>query len=120
MAQLNVTLGGAKGLEKLVGALTEKNRKEIAESCKLDKFAKVFEDGELVGACYALFENDLNVTRAAGALYMHRNTLTYKLRKLQENTGLDICTFDGAVAFVLMRSLYVAGKADRKTGKVYR
>ncbi|MCD7818671.1 MAG: helix-turn-helix domain-containing protein [Lachnospiraceae bacterium] len=45
------------------------------------------------------FENNLNVSETARQLYIHRNTLVYRLEKLQKSTGLDIRVFDDALTF---------------------
>ncbi len=51
-------------------------------------------------------ENGMNVSRTARILYMHRNTLIYRLNKISAETGLDIRVFDMAVTFEILRSLY--------------
>ena len=43
------------------------------------------------------YECGLNVSEAARKMFLHRNTLVYRLDKLQKDTGLDIRTFDGAL-----------------------
>jgi len=45
------------------------------------------------------FENSLNVSETSRQLYIHRNTLVYRLDKLQKNTGLDLRVFDDAITF---------------------
>lgn len=45
------------------------------------------------------FENNLNVSETSRQLYVHRNTLVYRLEKLQKSTGLDIRVFDDALTF---------------------
>ena len=45
------------------------------------------------------FENNLNISETARQLYVHRNTLVYRIEKLQKDTGLDICNFDYALTF---------------------
>ena len=46
-----------------------------------------------------VFENNLNVSETARQLFVHRNTLVYRLEKLQKSTGLDIRVFDDALTF---------------------
>ncbi|MDD4188497.1 MAG: helix-turn-helix domain-containing protein [Eubacteriales bacterium] len=46
-----------------------------------------------------LFENNLNISETARLLYIHRNTLIYRLEKIKKATGLDLREFDDAVAF---------------------
>ena len=45
------------------------------------------------------FENSLNVSETARQLFVHRNTLVYRLEKLQRATGLDIRNFEDAMTF---------------------
>lgn len=51
------------------------------------------------------FENSLNLSETARQLYIHRNTLVYRLDKVQRNIGLDLRDFDDAVTFKLMMLL---------------
>ena len=48
------------------------------------------------------FENNLNVSETSRQLYIHRNTLVYRLDKLQKMTGLDLRNFDDAIIFKIM------------------
>ena len=45
------------------------------------------------------FENNLNVSETSRQLYIHRNTLVYRLDKIQKITGLDLRMFDDAIIF---------------------
>ena len=45
------------------------------------------------------FENNLNVSETSRQLFVHRNTLVYRIEKLHQATGLDIRTFDDALTF---------------------
>ena len=45
------------------------------------------------------FENNLNVSETSRQLFIHRNTLVYRIEKLQKSTGLDIRVFDDALTF---------------------
>lgn len=45
------------------------------------------------------FENSLNVSETSRQLYIHRNTLVYRLDKIQKMTGLDLRIFDDAITF---------------------
>lgn len=58
-------------------------------------------DDETLKIAEAFFANDLNISQAAQELYIHRNTLVYRLAKLEKETGLDIRTFDDALTFKL-------------------
>ncbi|MBR6229402.1 MAG: helix-turn-helix domain-containing protein [Eubacterium sp.] len=56
-------------------------------------------DEEMLTTIDQFFENNLNVSKTSRELYIHRNTLVYRLDKLQKMTGLDIQTFDDAITF---------------------
>lgn len=58
-------------------------------------------DEETIITIYKFFENSLNISETARNLYIHRNTLVYRLDKLQKATGLDIKNFDDALTFKL-------------------
>ena len=45
------------------------------------------------------FENNLNVSETSRQLFVHRNTLVYRLDKIERVTGLDLRKFDDAVVF---------------------
>ncbi|WP_077617116.1 PucR family transcriptional regulator [Bacillus sinesaloumensis] len=58
-------------------------------------------DLELLETVKVFFESDLNVSNAAKRLYMHRNSLQYRIEKFTEKTGIDIKHFHGAVTTYL-------------------
>ena len=56
-------------------------------------------DEEILTTVNKFFENNLNVSETSRQLFVHRNTLVYRLEKLQKATGLDVRTFDDALTF---------------------
>ncbi len=56
-------------------------------------------DEETLITINKFFENSLNVSETSRQLYIHRNTLVYRLDKLQKNTGLDLRVFEDAITF---------------------
>jgi len=66
-------------------------------------------DDEILNTVNKFFENNLNVSETSRQLYIHRNTLVYRLDKLQKMTGLDLRNFDDAIIFkiTLMVSKYM-------------
>lgn len=56
-------------------------------------------DDETLTTINKFFENNLNVSETSRQLFIHRNTLVYRIEKLQKATGLDIRTFDDAMTF---------------------
>jgi carbohydrate diacid regulator len=56
-------------------------------------------DEETLITINRFFDNNLNVSETSRQLYIHRNTLVYRLDKLQKMTGLDIRLFEDAITF---------------------
>ena len=61
-------------------------------------------DREMLLTVKALFEHNLNISSASRALFVHRNSLLYRIDKLQNMTGLDIRKFEDAVMLRLLLS----------------
>ena len=68
--------------------------KEIFDGRSPDDF-----DEEILSTINKFFENSLNVSETSRQLYIHRNTLVYRLDKLQKSTGLDLRVFEDAITF---------------------
>ena len=66
-------------------------------------------DDETLMTINKFFENSLNVSETSRQLYIHRNTLVYRLEKIQKSTGLDVRVFEDALTFriALMVSNYM-------------
>lgn len=75
--------------------------------------ARLFNE-EMVHTIEVFFENNLNLSEAARKLYIHRNTLVYRLEKVQRLTGFDLREFDDAVTFKLMMLLNRNGGSARQ------
>ena len=56
-------------------------------------------DEETLNTINKFFENNLNVSETSRQLFVHRNTLVYRIEKLQKSTGLDLRNFDDALTF---------------------
>ena len=56
-------------------------------------------DDETLNIIRTFFENNLNLSETSRQLFIHRNTLVYRLDKLQKNTGLDLRVFEDAITF---------------------
>ena len=78
--------------------------KEVLHGLTMDDF-----DDETLATVNKFFENNLNVSETSRQLYIHRNTLVYRLDKLQKMTGLDLRNFDDAIIFkiTIMVSKYM-------------
>ena len=72
-------------------------------------------DRETLMTVQNFFENNLNVSETSRKLFVHRNTLVYRLEKIRKLTGLDLREFDHAVTFkvALMVKKYLNGKPTK-------
>ncbi|MBQ3077272.1 MAG: helix-turn-helix domain-containing protein [Clostridia bacterium] len=72
-------------------------------------------DEETLTTIEKFFENNLNVSETARKLFVHRNTLVYRLEKIKKLTGLDIRDFDNAIVFkvALMVNSYLSANQNK-------
>lgn len=87
-------LGIGRLIHQLPYSLCEMFLKEVFRGNAIDQF-----DKETLATVNAFFENDLNISETARKMYLHRNTLGYRLDKIQKTTGLDVKKFDDALTF---------------------
>ncbi len=59
----------------------------------------ILDDEEAMSTINKFFENNLNISETARQLYVHRNTLVYRLERIEKAIGLDIRSFDDAMTF---------------------
>ena len=64
-----------------------------------DTIPEILEDEEAMSTISKFFENNLNISETARQLYVHRNTLVYRLERIEKAIGLDIRKFDDAMTF---------------------
>lgn len=88
------TLGIGRLIYQLPIPLCKMFIREIFEGKSPDEF-----DEETLTTINKFFENSLNVSETSRQLYIHRNTLVYRLDKLQKSTGLDLRVFEDAITF---------------------
>ncbi len=81
-----------------VGKIFYSGRNVVAYS-NLDGKSPDDFDEETLTTINKFFENSLNVSETSRQLYIHRNTLVYRLDKLQKSTNLDLRIFDDAITF---------------------
>ncbi len=73
----------------------------------LDSEARsIFNDEDMINTAEEFLESNLNVSETSRKLFMHRNTLMYRLDKIEKITGLNIKKFSDAVSFRLMSIIY--------------
>lgn len=93
-------------LEEIVACLTKSQRERLISGYDIKNFARIFEHGDLMLTVDSFFKNGMNVSETARKLYMHRNTLIYRLNKIQKATGINLRNFEMAVTFQILRVLY--------------
>ncbi len=87
-------LGIGRLIHQLPPSLCQMFLKEVFEK----EGAAQFEEEELI-TVFTFVDNNLNISETARQLYIHRNTLVYRLEKIQKKTGLDVRVFDDALTF---------------------
>lgn len=97
-------LGIGRLIYQLPPSLCRMFIQEIFETDEMAEF-----DQEILTTINTFFDNNLNVSETARQLFVHRNTLVYRIEKLQKSTGLDIRTFDDAMTLkiALMVNAYM-------------
>ncbi len=97
-------LGIGRLIYQLPTSLCKMFIEEVLHGISIDEF-----DEETLFTVQKFFENNLNVSETSRQLYIHRNTLVYRLDKILKITGLDLRNFDDAIIFkiTLMVSTYL-------------
>ncbi len=90
-------LGIGRLIYQLPAPLCKMFINEVLHGLSMDQF-----DEETLTTVNKFFENNLNVSETSRQLYIHRNTLVYRLDKLQKMTGLDLRNLDDAIIFKIM------------------
>ena len=87
-------LGIGRLIYQLPTTLCEMFLSEVFKESSLDDL-----DAETLNTIQKFFENNLNVSETSRNLFVHRNTLVYRLEKIKKITGLDLREFDHAIIF---------------------
>ncbi len=100
-------LGIGRLIYQLPTTLCEMFLQEVFKKGSLDSL-----DRETLLTIQAFFDNNLNVSETSRKLFVHRNTLVYRLEKIRKITGLDLREFDNAITFkvALMVKKYLTSK----------
>ncbi|MCI6640418.1 MAG: helix-turn-helix domain-containing protein [Pygmaiobacter massiliensis] len=87
-------LGIARLIYQLPTTICEMFLKEVFKQGSIESL-----DSETLFTIQRFFENNLNVSETSRGLFVHRNTLVYRLEKIKKLTGLDLREFDDAIVF---------------------
>ena len=104
-------LGIGRLLYMLPVPVCEKYIREVFRQEGIDSL-----EPEILSTIQAFFDNSLNVSETSRRLFVHRNTLVYRLDKIQKLTGLDLRNFDDAITFrvALMVNRYLEKQKDAR------
>lgn len=97
-------------LEHLVYSIPDKQRLEFIDA--MGNHTNLLKDEEMRSTLHTFFELDCNVSETAKRLYIHRNTLIYRIDKFKQETGLDVRSFQDAVLVKLGLLLYKVTKSE--------
>lgn len=97
-AEKNVTAYSTLGIGRLIYQLPINLCKIFIEEIFGDNVPMDL-DEETLTTINKFFENNLNVSETSRQLFVHRNTLVYRIEKIQKSTGLDLRNFDDALTF---------------------
>ena len=100
-------------VEKMLNYVTGDQKVEIADKFLTKEIISVFKDSELKNSIDAFFKNNLNVSETSRNAFMHRNTLIYRIDKIQKLTGMNIRDLDDAVKMMFLMSIYERTKNIR-------
>ncbi|MBQ8295489.1 MAG: helix-turn-helix domain-containing protein [Clostridia bacterium] len=93
-------------LVKMLEGIPESKLAEYLAELTDERCKEIFEDEEMLNTAEAFLQSSLNVSETSRNLYMHRNTLLYRLDKIEKATGLNIRSFSDAVSFRVLTVLY--------------
>ena len=103
-------LGIGRLIYQLPTTLCEMFLQEVFKKGSLESL-----DRETLMTIQCFFENNLNVSETSRKLFVHRNTLVYRLEKIRKLTGLDLREFEHAITFkvALMVKKYLSSKPSK-------
>ncbi len=86
-------------LVHMLSDIPKERIKECLDSFRIGGTEEVYRDEELIVTAEVFLESNLNLSETSRALFIHRNTLSYRLDKIERLTGLNIRKFPDAVTF---------------------
>lgn len=93
-------------LVKLLEEVPKSRLDEFLSDVTEEQIREVFDDEEMLLTAEKFLSTSLNVSETSRDLYMHRNTLLYRLDKIEKATGLNIRLFPDAVTFRILTIIY--------------
>ena len=98
-------------LERFVDAIPAEKAISLTKDIAPELYGKMMTE-EILETIRVFFRNDLNLSTAARQLYIHRNTLLYRMEKIRKATGLDLRKFEDAAVFRIL--MCISENSDEK------
>ena len=92
-------------LERIIDSIPEEQKQTIRCELFRDNLPEKLSD-EMLQTVQEFFRNDLNLTATSRQLFIHRNTLNYRLDKIKKEFGLDLRRFNDAAVFKLISGFH--------------
>ena len=89
--------------ESIIDKVEKDFKDRMLDDIKLD-FSKL--DDELIRTIDILYKSDINLSKASKMLYIHRNTLIYRIEKIEKITSFDLRKFNDSVIFKILFCIY--------------
>jgi len=97
-SEKNIFTYSKLGIGLLINEVSKEHLQMFLEQIvDIDTFSNL--DDEIIKTIQQFFENSLNISETARKMYLHRNTLVYRIEKVQKQTGLDVRNFEEAILF---------------------
>lgn len=93
-------------LVKVLSELPDASKEKYIKTVLDKNYREVLSDEELITAADAFINNSLNISEASRCMYVHRNTLIYRLDKIEKLTGLNVRNFNDAMTFRVACLIY--------------
>ncbi len=93
-------------LVKMLEDISDAKLAEYLSDLTDENFKEILENEEMLSTAEEFLRSNLNVSETSRNLYMHRNTLLYRLDKIEKATGLNIRAFSDAVSFRVLTLIY--------------
>lgn len=92
-------------VEKIIEDLPKEKIREYLDLLSRESSSEIFFDNEMNDTVEEFLENNLNASETSRKMFLHRNTLSYRLDKTEKETGLDVRKFSDAIAYRIISIL---------------
>ena len=92
--------------ENLINCFSETNYESYKKVIDHANIQMILNDEELMSTIFSFFENSLNTSVTSAKTFMHRNTLIYRIEKIEKITGLNIRNLNDAASFMFIKAIY--------------